>query len=84
MDILNDLPAFLQAHAPEAVKYVLMGLGALVVMGVAYIKVTPSQDDDMWLQKLEGKAIIGHLLKLLIQFSPIERKEPKAEEKKSA
>lgn len=78
MAFLNDLYPFIKEHAPMIVQYVLMGLGGLVVAGAAYIKATPTQDDDMWLQKLEEKPVIGQILKLLIQFSPLERKEKNA------
>lgn len=70
-------------HAPIILQYVLMALGVLVVLGRAYIKITPTQDDDAFLQKLEEKKIIGSILKLLIQFSPVERKELVIEEKKN-
>lgn len=82
MQNINELYELITKFAPDIIKYILMGLGALVVMGYSYIKVTPNQDDDAWLQKLEGKPIIGFALKLLVKFSPVVRKE--IEEKKDA
>lgn len=70
-------------YLPLVGQYGLMGLGALCVMGTAYIKATPTQDDDQWLQKLEEKPVIGAILCFLTKFAPIERKEEKpAEEEK--
>ena len=72
---LASLIELIKLHAPQVVQYVLMGLGVLVCAGMAYIKATPTQDDDAFLQKMEGKAVVGQLLKLLIAFSPLERKD---------
>lgn len=55
--------------------YALMGAGALTVLGYGYIKLTPTQDDDQWLQKMEAKAWVGSLLRALKAYSPIQRKE---------
>ena len=58
-----------------AVKYVLMIMGSLAVVGAAYVKITPTQDDDAWFAKLESIPVLGSLLKALLAFSPISRKE---------
>lgn len=73
---LHALIDLVKAHAPMVVQYILMALGALVVAGFSYVKVTPNQDDDAWLQKLEDKPVIGQILNFLIAFSPIDRNEP--------
>ncbi len=79
----EQIVSFIQTYLPMVAQYVLMGLGALVVLGFTYVKATPTEDDDQWLQKLEEKPIISTLLKVLIKFAPIQRKEEaKAEEKK--
>lgn len=57
------------------VGYVLMALGGLVVLGSAYVKITPTQDDDAWFAKLEAIPILGSLLQALVAFSPFQRKE---------
>lgn len=57
-----------------SVPVVLAALGGLVVLGQAYVAITPSQDDDAWYARLEEKAIIGSLLKALKAFAPIQRK----------
>lgn len=79
----NQVVEFIQQNAPMIAQYVLMALGSLVVLGATYIKVTPNQDDDQWLQRMEQKPIVGSLLKMLVRFSPIYRKEEKDEPKAS-
>lgn len=74
MEQLVELEKMIQTYAPQVVIYGLMILGGLVVMGYAYIAATPSKDDDMWLQKLENKPVVGWALKLLVRFSPVVRK----------
>lgn len=74
MEHIAELEKIIRLYAPGVVIYGLMGLGALVVMGRAYIATTPNVDDDAWLQKLEQKPIVGWVLKLLVRFSPTERK----------
>lgn len=59
----------------EIIQYILMALGALVVAGYAYIKATPSQEDDAWYDKMEKTPLIGAILLFLKKFSPIQRKE---------
>lgn len=56
------------------IPVVLAGLGGLVVLGQAYVAITPTQDDDAWFAKLEGLPIIGGLLLALKSFAPIQRK----------
>ena len=56
------------------VPLVLAMLGGMVVLGQAYVAITPSQDDDAWYAKLEAKPIIGALLKAIKSFAPIQRK----------
>ena len=63
--------------------YVISGLGTLVVLAQTYIAITPSQKDDKWYAKLEEKALIGSLLKLLVKFAPIQRKRDEAKERSS-
>lgn len=55
---------------------VLAVLGSLVVVGTVYVKITPSKTDDAWFDKLEAIPLVGTVLKLLVSFSPIERKDP--------
>lgn len=75
MDQLHDLENLIRQYAPNVVIYGLMGLGALVIMGYTYIQMTPSLDDDAWLKKLEDNKIAGYVLRLLVRFSPVQRKE---------
>jgi hypothetical protein len=74
MDQLHELEALIRQFAPQAVIYGLMGLGALVIMGYAYVQVTPNQDDDAWVKKIEEHKIFGAALRLLLRFSPVQRK----------
>lgn len=57
------------------VGYVLMGLGALVVVAASYVKMTPNKDDDALFAKLENTPILGAVLKALVALSPIKRKD---------
>ncbi len=70
----NNLMNLMDAAAPQPVKLVLMMLGGLVCLGYAYVLATPTEKDDAFLQGLEEKPVIGHLLRLLKRFSPLERK----------
>ena len=72
---LNNIVEIIKNHAPMLVQYILMALGALVILGRAYIYITPTQDDDKWWASMEEKPVIGMLLKVLVSFSPIGRKE---------
>lgn len=74
MDIDFSVILELGAKTIPVLKLVLEGLGSLVIAGWAYVLITPSKKDDAWLQSLEGKAIVGPLLKALKAFSPIQRK----------
>lgn len=56
------------------IPLVLAGLGALVVLGQAYVLMTPSKEDDAWFDKLEAIPILGAVLKALKSFAPIQRK----------
>lgn len=54
---------------------VLLVLGSLVVLATIYVKLTPSLEDDAILAKAEAMPIVGALIKGLIHFSVIQRKE---------
>lgn len=56
------------------IPVILAGLGGLVVLGQAYVAITPTQDDDAWFAKLESIPVIGSLLVALKAFAPIQRK----------
>lgn len=75
MDQLQHLEQLIRQYAPQAVIFGLMGLGALVVAAGAYVSVTPSLDDDHWLNSLYEKPVIGLLIKLIVAFSPVAKKE---------
>lgn len=59
----------------DVVKYVLMGLGSLMVLGVAVVKLTPSKSDDEAVSKVMEMPVVGSLLKFLVGFSPIKNKD---------
>lgn len=76
---LEELKPMIEQHAPQSLLYVLAAMGAMVILGRAYVAMTPTKSDDEWLQQMEAKPVIGHVLKLLVYFSPVARKdEPKA------
>lgn len=64
---------FLQSLAPW-VSYVLMGLGGLVVIGVAVDSVIPDEIDKGFMSKVMGVPILGALLQALAKFSPFQKK----------
>jgi len=75
MSILAMVSQFAEKY--EMVMYILSGLGTLVVLGQAYVALTPTQDDDAKLQKLEKVPVLGMLLKIVKSFAPIQRKDKK-------
>lgn len=56
------------------VGYILMGLGALVVIGLGVVAITPSQEDDAFVEKMKAIPVLGQLLLALQNFSPIQKK----------
>ena len=75
MSILAMIGQFAEKY--EMVMYILSGLGTLVVLGQAYVAITPTQDDDAKLQKFEQIPVLGMLLRIVKSFAPIQRKEKK-------
>ena len=71
----NEIVLWMQSHLPPLLVLILSLLGSLVVLGVAYVAMTPSKDDDAWLLALQEKSIIGHLLKFLQAFSIVQKKD---------
>jgi amino acid permease len=57
------------------VPVALAALGGLVVLGQAYVAITPTQDDDKWFAKLESIPLVGTVLLAIKSFAPIQRKE---------
>jgi hypothetical protein len=57
------------------VNIVLVVLGALVVLGGVYVKLTPNTNDDAWWAKLEQTPVLGALLQALVKLSPVQRKD---------
>lgn len=74
VDPMDQVAQFLE-NGPLILQWILMALGGLVVGGYAYIKATPNQSDDQWLQSLESKPIIGFVLRLLVRLAPVQRKK---------
>lgn len=68
MDILEILKEY------PLVIAILSGLGGLVVLGQAVVALTPSPSDDAWFNSLEEKPGIGHIIKFLKSFAPIQKK----------
>lgn len=71
------MDAFLMTLAGlhPVVPLVLSALGSLVILGGAYVAITPTQEDDAWFSKLEEMPVVGMILKALKAFSPIQRKD---------
>lgn len=59
------------------IPLILSVLGGLVVLGQAYVAITPTQKDDAWFAKLEVMPVVGTLLGILKSFAPVQRKDGK-------
>lgn len=55
-------------------KYILMGLGVLVIAAQIIIPLTPSTSDDAAWAKIQAYPIVGSLLKAFLNFAPIHKK----------
>lgn len=74
MDLdLNAILISLISKFP-AIGYLLMALGTLVVLGQAYVAITPTETDDAWFAKLEKIPVLGHLISVIKSFAPLQRK----------
>lgn len=73
----SEIVLWLQQHLPPVLVLALSLLGSLVVLGVTYVGLTPSKDDDAWLLALQDKPVIGIILKFLQACSPVEKKDGK-------
>ena len=58
-----------------SIPLILAGLGGLVILGQAYVAITPTQSDDAWFAKLEATPVIGAILTAVKAFAPVQRKE---------
>ncbi len=54
---------------------VLTFLGCLVVLGQSYVAITPNKKDDAWFARLEEIPMIGEILRALVSFAPVQRKD---------
>jgi len=71
---MEQILVFLVGLHP-AIPVVLAALGGLVVLGQAYVIMTPTKEDDAWFAKLETVPVLGQLLKALTAFAPVQRKD---------
>lgn len=58
-----------------SVALILAALGALVVFAQAIVLISPSKSDDAVLDKIMAVPVVGALVKALVSFAPIQRKE---------
>jgi len=56
------------------VALVLQGMGALVVIGMMVVALTPNKEDDAMLEDMKKKGIVGKLLEFLAKWSPVQKK----------
>lgn len=79
-ELIGELIGAVQPHIVEFVSnHPLLGaslalLGSLVVFGQALVAATPTDKDDAFLRRLEGKPLVGSLLKMLKSFAPKNKK----------
>lgn len=71
----NEVVLWLQQHLPPVLVLILSCLGSLVMLGVAYVAMTPSKDDDAFLLTLQEKPLVGHILKFIQAFSIVQKKD---------
>lgn len=64
---------YIVSKAPGAV-YVLMLLGALVVIAQTVVVLTPSQKDDEAWAKIKALPFVGNLIAALAARAPIQKK----------
>lgn len=74
MDIM-EIVNFLNAHVPPIVLLVLGFFGLIVTVGTAVIAITPTKNDDAWLSKIYDVKFLGFILKLVVAFSPLDKKK---------
>ena len=77
MEQYNEAVLWLQQHLPPVLVLGLSLLGSLVVLGMTYVGLTPSKDDDAWLLALQEKPVIGAILKFLQACYSLEKKNGK-------
>lgn len=70
---MEELLASLMLKYP-IVGYVLMGLGALVVLAQSIIVLTPSKADDAFWDKMKAIPVLGTLISALAEMAPIKKK----------
>lgn len=75
MDIENQIMQWLVAHVPYA-SLILMILGSLVVIGMVVVGLTPSTQDDAFVERLKNMPIVGRIILALASFSPIQKRPP--------
>lgn len=74
-DMVEMIIQYLKSSLPGAFMLVFVGMGALVTLGTIYIQMTPTKDDDQWLQKMENHSVWGIFFRIFRAFSPIQRKD---------
>ena len=72
---LNVIVQGLVSSYPK-IALVLGTLGTLVIIGQAYVLMTPNKDDDAWFAKLESIPLLGQFVVIVRNFAPVQRKEP--------
>jgi hypothetical protein len=65
---------FITVQYPKSAA-IIGSFASLLVFGRVYVAMTPSKEDDKFLQRLEKKPFIGIFFRVLAAFSPIQRKK---------
>lgn len=63
------------AMLPAWVQVTMTILSVLVVAGQAIVAITPSKSDDAFLMRLREMPVVGHLLKSVTAFAPLQKTE---------
>lgn len=71
---MDAVLALLVGALPVA-KIILEILGSLVIIATVVVKLTPSQGDDAFLEKVKVIPVLGDVLRAIEKFSVISRKE---------
>ena len=72
--MLEQLAEYIHGHAPAIVLLILGITGSLVYLGLAIVLLTPSKDDDAWVEAQKQKPWVSAALKFVMGFSPLAKK----------
>lgn len=73
MEAIEQFLMELVAKMP-VIGYVLMGLGGLLALAQIVVLITPSKEDDAFVEKVKAIPVLGQILLFLESFAPFQKK----------